>query len=155
MTFAAPRFTSETPTSARRSSTQIACFPSTTAVFAAGASSGRVADTIYLIRRSEDVSTLVPAPEHWATSGIPMLKETAEFVLHLVSQSKGFADGPQGDQEKDGWKYIRSKLVEPNGDIIWEGLEQIGNRGRSSGPDTAAIPRADNSRGPRQSERER
>jgi hypothetical protein len=34
MTFAAPRFTSETPTSARRSSTQIACFPSTTAVFA-------------------------------------------------------------------------------------------------------------------------
>ena len=124
-------------------------------IIAAGASSGRVADTIYLIRRSEDVSALVPTPEHWATSGIPMLKETAEFVQHLVSQSKGFADGPQGDQEKDGWKYIRSKLVEPNGDIIWEGLEQIGNRGRSSGPDTAAIPRADNSRGPRQSERER
>ena len=34
MTFAAPRFTSETPTSARRSSIQMACFPSTTAVFA-------------------------------------------------------------------------------------------------------------------------
>jgi hypothetical protein len=57
-----------------------------------------------------------------------MLKETAEFVQHLVSQSKGFADGPQGDQEKDGWKYIRSKLVEPNGNLVWEGLEQIGGR---------------------------
>ena len=26
-----------------------------------------------------------------------MLKETAEFVQHLVSQSKGFADGPPSD----------------------------------------------------------
>ena len=57
-----------------------------------------------------------------------MLKETAEFVQYLVNQSKGFAEGPQGDQEKDGWKYIRSKLVELNGNLIWEGLEQIGGR---------------------------
>ena len=46
-----------------------------------------------------------------------MLEETAEFIQHLVGQSKGFADGPQGDQEKDGWKYIKSKLVELNGDM--------------------------------------
>ena len=51
---------------------------------AAGASSGRVADVIYLIRRSEDVSTLVPAPEHWLTSDIPVLVETAEFIQYLV-----------------------------------------------------------------------
>ena len=38
-------------------------------LIAAGASSGRVVDTIYLIRRSEDVSALVPSPERWATSG--------------------------------------------------------------------------------------
>jgi hypothetical protein len=97
-------------------------------LIAAGASSGRVADVIYLIRRSEDVSALVPAPEHWLTSDIPALVETAEFVEYLVKQSKGFADGPQGDQEKDGWRYIKSKLVEPNGDLIWAGLELIGGR---------------------------
>ena len=70
----------------------------------------------------------MPAPEHWLTSDIPVLVETAEFVEYLVKQSKGFADGPQGDQEKDGWRYINSKLVEPNGDLIWAGLELIGGR---------------------------
>jgi hypothetical protein len=95
---------------------------------AAGASSGRVVDVIYLIRRSEDVSALVPSPEHWLASDIPVLVETAEFIQYLVKKSKGFADGPQGDQEKDGWQYMKSKLVEPNGDLIWAGLELIGGR---------------------------
>ena len=74
------------------------------------------------------MSALVPAPEHWLTSDIPALAETAEFVEYLVKQSKGFADGPQGDQEKDSWRYIKNKLVEPNGDLIWAGLELIGGR---------------------------
>ena len=72
---------------------------------AAGASSGRVADVIYLIRRSEDVSTLVPAPEHWLTSDIPVLVETAEFIQYLVKKSKGFTDGPRdrADTRVNDW----------------------------------------------------
>ena len=40
-------------------------------------------------KSAEDVSALVPAPEHWLASDIPVLAETAEFVQYLVKKSKG------------------------------------------------------------------
>jgi len=42
---------------------------------APAASTGRVMDVLYLLRRLEDVSPLVPPPSEWATSGVPLLEE--------------------------------------------------------------------------------
>ena len=41
---------------------------------APAASTGRVLDVLYLMRRLADVSPMVPPPSAWATSGIPMLR---------------------------------------------------------------------------------
>ena len=73
-------------------------------LIAPAASTGRVLDVLYLLRRLDDVSPLVPPPSEWATSGVPMLAEAIAFIEKLVSSSAGFKNGPDG--EADDWKFI-------------------------------------------------
>ena len=63
-------------------------------LIAPAASTGRVLDVLYLLRRLEDVSPLVPPPSEWATSDVPMLAEAIAFVEELVNNSAGFRNGP-------------------------------------------------------------
>ena len=93
---------------------------------AAGAHAGCRVDCIYLLRRLEDVSPYVPPPDQWIASGIPLLAETATFLVFLVQQSKGFKEGPSNEEEKAGWTFIHSKLVAQDGSLIFEGFEEIG-----------------------------
>ena len=93
---------------------------------APAASTGRVMDVLYLLRRLEDVSPLVPPPSEWATSGVPLLEEAIAFIAMLVNDSAGFKQGP--DDEADDWKYIRGKIVAPDGSLNYEGIELLSGR---------------------------
>ena len=92
-------------------------------LIAPAASTGRVLDVLYLLRRLEDVSPLMPPPSEWATSGVPMLAEAIAFIEELVNNSAGFRDGP--DSEADDWKSVRNEIVADDGSVNYEGIEQI------------------------------
>ena len=91
-------------------------------LIAPAASTGRVLDVLYLMRRLEDVSPLVPPPSGWATSGVPMLAEAIAFIEELVNNSAGFRNGPDG--EADDWKSVRNKIAADDGSINYDGIEQ-------------------------------
>ena len=95
-------------------------------LIAPAASTGRVLDVLYLLRRLEDVSPLVPPPSGWATSGVPMLAEAIAFIEELVNNSAGFRNGPDG--EADDWKSVRNKIAADDGSINYEGIEQLSGR---------------------------
>ena len=95
-------------------------------LIAPAASTGRVLDVLYLLRRLEDVSPLMPPPSEWATSGVPMLAEAIAFIEELVNNSAGFRDGP--DSEADDWKSVRNKIVADDGSVNYEGIEQLSGR---------------------------
>ena len=82
-------------------------------LIAPAASTGRVLDVLYLLRRLEDVSPLVPPPNEWAASGVPMLAEAIAFIEELVSNSAGFEHGP--DSDADDWRSLRNKIVADDG----------------------------------------
>ena len=92
-------------------------------LIAPAASTGRVLDVLYLLRRLEDVSPLVPPPSGWATSGVPMLAEAIAFIEELVNNSAGFGTGPDG--EADDWKSVRNKIAADDGSINYGGVEQL------------------------------
>ena len=72
------------------------------------------------------MSPLVPPPSEWATSGVPLLEEAIAFIAMLVNDSAGFKQGP--DDEADDWKYIRGKIVAPDGSLNYEGIELLSGR---------------------------
>ena len=90
---------------------------------APAASTGRVLDVLYLMRRLWVVSPMVPPPSAWATSGVPLLREAIEFIEMLVNDSAGFKEGP-GDDDDD-WKFIRGKIVGDDGSVNYAGIEMV------------------------------
>ena len=95
-------------------------------LIAPAASTGRVLDVLYLLRRLEDVSPLVPPPNEWAASGVPMLAEAIAFIEELVSNSAGFEHGP--DNDADDWRSLRNKIVADDGSVDYKGIEQVSGR---------------------------
>jgi hypothetical protein len=84
-------------------------------------------------------------------------RDTLQIHLGYVSWARSICPAVQGAQGAP-LQFFAGRLDAQTSDQRAHGLCTIrhrGNRGRSSGPDSAAIPRADKTRGPRQSERER
>ena len=57
---------------------------------------------------------------------MPLLEEAIAFIAMLVNDSAGFKQGP--DDEADDWKYIRGKIVAPDGSLNYEGIELLSGR---------------------------
>ncbi|EOD06926.1 hypothetical protein EMIHUDRAFT_218635 [Emiliania huxleyi CCMP1516] len=76
-------------------------------LIAPAASTGRVLDVLYLLRRLEDVSPLVPPPNEWAASGVPMLEEAIAFIEELVAAERSVravrrpGEGAAGDGARE------------------------------------------------------